>query len=81
MESGGYNPDTSFETFDFTGTKTGNILTVKFQRKPPYELPPGTKKIVWRLGVNSLKVPMYGKNYNTHKYAAYTATFGKCKDI
>lgn len=80
MESGGYDENTSMETFDFTGTKTGNLLTIKFAGKPPYELAPGTKKIVWTFGATTLKIPMYGKNYNTKKYSTYTASFGKCKN-
>jgi len=81
MESGGYDPDTSMETFDFTGTKRGNTLTIKFAGKPPYERTPGTRTIIWTLGATSLRVPMYGKNHNTGKFAAYTATFGKCKEV
>ncbi|HST51262.1 MAG TPA: hypothetical protein VLJ61_04555 [Pyrinomonadaceae bacterium] len=81
FESGGYDENTSAETFDFTGTKNGNLLTIKFDRgKPPYELPPGTRRIVWTLGARTLKVPMYGKNYNTNKYSTYTATFDRCKN-
>ena len=79
MESGGYDTNTSAETFEFTGTKGGSILTIKFQGKPPYELAPGTKKVVWTLTTRSLKVPMYGKNYKTGKYSSYVATFAKCK--
>ena len=81
MESGGYDENTSAETFEFTGTKRGTVLTVKFQGKPPYELTPGTRRIIWTLGTKNLKVPMYGKNYTTGKYSAYTATFTKCKEI
>ena len=80
MESGGYDADTSMETFDFTGTKRGTLLSIKFGNKPPYELAPGTKRIVWTLGTRSLKVPTYGKNYDTRKYSAYTAVFDKCKE-
>jgi hypothetical protein len=79
MGSGGDDETTSAETFEFTGTKTGNILTVKFAGKAPYELAPGTNKIVWAFSPAVLKVPMYGKNYNTRKYSAYTVSFGKCK--
>ena len=79
MESGGYETTNSAETFDFTGTKKGSSVTIKFAGKPPYELAPGTKRIVWPLTTKSLKVPTYGKNYNTGKYSAYVATFAKCK--
>jgi hypothetical protein len=80
FESGGYDESTSAETFDFTGTKAGNLLTIKFVGgKAPYELPPGTKRIVWTLTARALKIPTYGKNYNTNRYAPYVATYEKCK--
>lgn len=81
FETGGYDRETSAETFEFTGTKAGNLLTIKFARKPPYEIPRGTKKIVWTLGSKTLRVPMYGKNYTTMKYSNYTAIFDRCKEI
>lgn len=80
LESSGYDENTSAETFDFTGTKSGNHLTIRFEGKPPYELPPGTRKIVWTLGAKTLKIPTYGKNYNTNKYSTYTASYDRCKD-
>ena len=81
LESGGDMPDTSAETFDFTGTKIGNGLKIIFEDEPPYERPPGVKRrVAWTLSARSLKVPMYGKNYNTRKYGVYTAIFDRCKD-
>ena len=80
LESSGYDENTSAETFDFTGTKSGNHLIIKFEGKPPYELPTGTRKIVWTLGAKTLKIPTYGKNYNTNKYSTYTASYDRCKD-
>ncbi len=80
LESGGYQPDTSMEMFDFTGTKSGSVLTIKFDSRPPYKLPPGTKKIVWTLGATMLKIPIYGKNFNTKKSENYAAAFGICKE-
>ena len=80
FESGGYDETTSMETFDFTGTKAGNLLTIKFNAgKPPYEVARGTKKIVWTLGAKTLKVPIYGKNYDTNKYSTYSAGFDQCR--
>jgi hypothetical protein len=81
FESSSYEPTTSAETFDFKGTKTGKLLTIRFAgAKPPYELPPGTKRIVWTLSSKTLGIPTYGKNYNTGKYAPYTASYEKCKE-
>lgn len=80
FESGGYENTNSAETFDFTGTKIGNLLTISFAGKPPYQLPPRTKRIVWTLGKSSLQIPTFGKNYQTGKYTAYTATYQKCQE-
>jgi hypothetical protein len=80
FESGGYDKNTSFETFEFTGTRAGLRLTIKFDGKPPYEMPPATKTIVWQLKKDELEIPMFGKNYETNRFAAYTAKFERCKE-
>lgn len=81
FESGGYDESTSAETFDFKGTKSGNLLTIRFVGgKPPYELAPGTRRIVWTLTARALKIPTYGKNYNTGRYTTYAAIYDKCKN-
>ncbi len=81
IESGGYETTNSAETFEFTGVKKGTLLTINFNGKPPYELAPGTKRIVWTLAAKTLKVPTYGKNHVTQKYSAYVASFERCKEI
>jgi hypothetical protein len=60
----------------FTGTKVGKILTIKFAGTAPDEF---TKIKInkWTLG-KSLKVQMYGKNYQTNKWGVYSATFTGC---
>jgi len=73
--------NTSAETFEFTGTKTGNLLTIRFQGTVPYERPPRATKIVWTLGKDTLKIPTFGKNYQTNKYSAYTAAYERCGEI
>jgi hypothetical protein len=80
FESGGYDKNTSSETFDFAGTRAGRGLTIKFAGNFPYELPPGTKTIIWKLSKDVLEIPMFGKNYETNRSAAYTAKFERCKD-
>jgi hypothetical protein len=60
----------------FTGTKVGNILTIKFVGTAPDEFTK-IKIIKWTLG-KSLKVQMYGKNYQTNKWGVYSATFTGC---
>jgi hypothetical protein len=81
MESGGYQDSTSAETFEFTGRRAGNMITVKFAGKPPYQLPSRTRTITWTLGSRSLRVPMFGKNYVSNKWSAYTAKFDRCKEL
>src|SRR4051794_40976508 len=50
FESGSYDENTSAETFEFTGIKTGNSLAIKFRgSKAPYETPPRAKRIIWTL--------------------------------
>lgn len=74
FESGGYNPDNSMEMFEFTGTKNGNLMTIKFVGTIPYKLPTGTKKVVWTLGTTTLQIPTYGSK----KQPTLTKSFGKC---
>lgn len=81
FEVSGYDESTSAETFEFTGTKSGNLLTIKFRGTIPYEKPPKTTKIVWTLGKTTLKIPIYGKNYETNKFSVYSATYEKCSEI
>jgi hypothetical protein len=81
FEVSGYDESTSAETFEFTGTKSGNLLTIKFRGTVPYERASKTSKIVWTLGKTTLKIPIYGKNYNTNKYSVYTATYEKCSEL
>jgi hypothetical protein len=81
FESGGNEKNTSAETFDFTGTRAGQQLTIKFDGDPPYELPPGTKTIVWKLRNGVLEIPMFGNKYDdTERSTAYTVKFKRCKD-
>lgn len=81
FENSGDDDSNSAETFEFTGTRSGNLLTIKFSGTIPYELPPRTKKIVWTLGKTTLKIPTYGKNYDTNKFSSYTATYQQCTEI
>ncbi len=68
---------TSGEIYHFTGTKAGNILKIKFDHTVPEGLQK-VKKIAWVLGKKSLKVPTYGKNYETNKWSIYPAIYEKC---
>ena len=79
--TGGYDDSTPAATSEFTGTKYGNVLTIRFSGKIPYNVSPGTRSISWTLKSKTLIIPMYGKNYNTGKYSAYSATFERCKEI
>ncbi|MEP6901951.1 MAG: hypothetical protein ABJA66_09385 [Actinomycetota bacterium] len=81
FEVSGYDESTSAETFEFTGIKSGNLLTIKFSGTVPYQRAPKTSKIVWTLGKTTLKIPIYGKNYNSNKYLVYPATYEKCSEL
>ena len=77
-----YDGDGSAEESVFTGTKQGQVLTIRFKGKVPYDVAPGTRTIRWTLGKKTLTVPMYGKDYNKHRgWISYTATFQRCKEI
>jgi hypothetical protein len=73
----------------FNGTrkhiKNGWYLTIYFADGAPYQLPPKTKRIAWRLGNRNgrevLVVPTYGKNYQTEKYAAYEMVMDSCAAV
>lgn len=76
-ESASYDSNTSAETYHFTGTKTGNTLTIKYARAIPAEFA-NIRKFTWTLGRSSLKVRLSGKNCNTNKWGVCAAAFDKC---
>jgi hypothetical protein len=78
FEVSDYQDNNSAEIYHFNGTKTGNVLTVKFTGTVPNELDK-IKKIIWSLGKTNLKIQMFGKNYRTNKWSFYTASFNKCE--
>ncbi len=72
------------EVYEFTGTRTGNLLTIKFaNNKTPAELPPNMKSFVWTLVKSGdkelLKIKIHGKNYETGRYSTYTADYESCE--
>ncbi len=78
-----YNDETR-ETFSFSGTKSGNNLTVKFVgNKIPESFPPRLKSFLWTLSTvgdkEILLVKLYGKNSETGKYSNYTADYDSCE--
>lgn len=79
LQTSGYDESTSGELYHFKGTKTGNVLTIKFTGSIPAGFEK-IKKYVWTLGSKTLKVQMYGKNYNTNKWSIYSATYEKCSE-
>ncbi len=71
-------------TFDFSGTRSGNTLSVKFAGDAPIGVAPSkTKSLTWTLAQTAngeiLRIKFYGKNYETDKYADYTADFVPCE--
>lgn len=73
-----YDSQTSSDTYHFKGTKTGNTLIIKFNQTVPQTFS-HINKLIWTLGTKTLKVQLYGKNYETNKWSVYSATFSKCK--
>jgi hypothetical protein len=72
------------EIYAFSGTKSGNNLTVKFTSgKTPDALPQNLENFEWTMvttsGNESLRIPFYGKDYTTNKYAVYSANFESCE--
>lgn len=72
-----YDDDSNPVKAAFTGTKAGNVLTIKFTDSTPDDFM-NIKVLKWTLG-ETLKVQMYGKDYQTNKWTVYTATFEACE--
>ena len=75
-----HSPDRSYE---FTGTRRGNTLTVAFaDNQLPDVTPSEMKSLVWTLvqgrGQELLRIKFYGKNYDTNKYETRFAYFETC---
>ena len=74
----------SAKTYEFGGNRRGNFLTVLFERDVlPDVAPSYLKNVVWALEEKGeseiLRIIFYGKNYETNKYANYTAEFETCE--
>ncbi|MCY7375597.1 MAG: hypothetical protein LH472_06455 [Pyrinomonadaceae bacterium] len=74
----------SAKTYEFGGVRKGNFLTVLFERDVlPDVAPSYIKSVVWALvktgNKEVLEITFYGKNYETNKYADYTAEFESCE--
>jgi hypothetical protein len=72
-------------TYEFSGTRKGNTLTVAFaNNKLPDVSPSEMKSLVWTLVGTSdketLRIKFRGKNYRTNKYEDSLADFESCKD-
>ncbi len=75
-----YSFDT-IETFDFTGTRTGKTLKVKFKGN---KLPsPAMKSLDWTLAEDGekqiLRIKFNGKNYETNKFEDSLVDFESCE--
>lgn len=79
------NDNETVKTYEFTGTRTGNILKVKFDENELPDLTPSSKlkSLNWTLvkiaGKEILRIKIYGKNYETNEYADYFADFEPCE--
>lgn len=80
---GGDTP--SDATYEFSGTLTGDTLTVTFAGdKLPDVSPSEMKSLVWSLvksgGTESLRIKFRGRNYETNKYEDSFADFEACNE-
>jgi len=71
-------------SYDFTGTRSGDTLRVKFAGdKRPDLAPSEMKDLDWKLVMKGdsevLRIKLYGKNHETNKYADYFADFESCE--
>lgn len=68
--------------YDFSGTISGSMVTVKFADQTPDALPASPAAKTWTLvrtaGAERLRVMLYGKNYNTNKWGNYTVDYRSC---
>ena len=75
VESG---EDSSAQSYSFSGTRRGSVLTVVFaDGKLPDITPSEIKSLVWTLIKNGklLRIKVFGKNYETNKYENSSAYF------
>jgi hypothetical protein len=78
------NDSGSSKTYEFTGARAGDVLTVKFYKNQLPDVAPSVlKSLIWMLstkeGEEILRIKFYGKNYDTNKYADYIAEFEPCE--
>lgn len=70
--------------YDFTGTVSGTVLTVRFSDQTPDALPPTPANKRWTIvrsaSGEKLRVMLFGKNYITNKWGNYTVDYTSCKD-
>ncbi len=80
-EAGDYSGPTSAEVYAFKGKRLKNKLHVTFLKTVPDGLPNNAQAQVWMLDKGALKIPMYGKNYETNKFETYAAEFALCVSV
>lgn len=72
-------------TYEFSGTRKGDALTVVFDGgKLPDVSPSEMKSLIWTLasvgGKEKLRIKFRGKNYDTNKYEVSFADFEPCEE-
>jgi hypothetical protein len=80
----GSGDDPDRKTYPFNGNRRGNVLTVAFaENKRPDVSPSELKSMVWTLvrrgNHESLRIKVFGKNYDTNKYEDSFAYFETCE--
>lgn len=66
------------ETHAFSGTLSGQTVSVVFPQIVPDSLPKLPKTKTWTMSASGLKVMLYGKNYNTNKWGNYSVSYTSC---
>ena len=82
----GFSDDPEARSYPFSGRRRGNVLTVAFaDNKRPDVSPSEIKGLVWTLVRKGrrelLRIKVFGKNYDTHKYGESFAYFKPCEPI
>ena len=82
----GSSDDPEVKSYPFSGTRHGNVLTVAFaDNKRPDVSPSEIKSLVWTLVRKGrrelLRIKVFGKNYDTHKYGESFAYFEPCGPV
>jgi len=66
------------EVHAFSGTLSGQTVSVVFPKIVPDSLPKSPRTKTWTMSTSGLKVTLYGRNYETNNWSNYTAVYRSC---